>query len=177
MIALIFDTETSGLIKNHSIRLERQSSIIEFYACLVDLATGELKSELDLLIRPPGVLEAKITKITGLTNEMLAGAPAFCDVAADIKKEIESAPVVVAHNLSFDREMVDLEFERLGENVEWPRQICTVEQTLHIKGFRLSLGALHEELFGEKFVGAHRARVDVAALTRCCVELHRRGDI
>jgi len=52
-----------------------------------------------------------------------------------------------------------------------------VQETEWIKGHRLSLSALHEELFGEPFSGAHRARVDVDALTRCFNELRQRGDI
>jgi hypothetical protein len=58
--------------------------------------------------------------------------------------------------------------------VKWPRRICTVEQTQHIKGFRLNLSGLHEFLFGEKFSGAHRAKVDVAALVRCSSEMFKR---
>ena len=177
MLSLIFDCETTGLIDSHLLKLDRQSSIIEFYACLADLRDGTVTRELDLLIKPPGEISEKITKITGISTAMVADAPAFRSVAAGVREVIESAPVVIAHNASFDIEMVNLEFERLGEKIRWPRVICSVEASIHIKGFRLSLGALHEELFAEKFTGAHRAKADVAALRRCCVEMHRRGDL
>ncbi len=174
---LVWDTETTGLIDNRTVPLERQPSIIEFYGCVADLATGKVTKELDLLICPPKFpLPAIITKVTGLTDAALADKPAFGDVSESIFNMIEeAAPVVIAHNLSFDKGMVDIEAERLGLTITWPRLICTIEQTTHLKGFRLNLSALHEFLFNEPFKGAHRAKADVAALTRCACELYKRG--
>jgi DNA polymerase-3 subunit alpha len=78
-------------------------------------------------------------------------------------------------------DMLSLEFRRLGmleEVIKWPViRICTVEQTEWYKGYRLSLTALYEELFGEPFPDAHRARVDVQALTRVFLELRKREEI
>lgn len=179
-MAFIFDTETTGLIDNRLRKLERQNEIIEFYGCLVDLDTGELTSEYETLIKPatyPMSDETiKVTK-TKLTNEMLFNAPRFAEVAESIRQQIEVAPMVVAHNASFDREIVDIEMQRLGKSVFWPRVVCTIEQTMHLKGFRLSLTKLHEHLFDEEFSGAHRAKQDVTALVRCCVELRKQGAI
>jgi DNA polymerase III subunit epsilon len=177
MRALILDTETTNLISNHSMKLDQQPSIVEFCGWVVDLATGNVEGELDLLIKPPNGVTEETTKITGLTDEMLKDAPTFAEQAYDIKNFIEGREIVIAHNLSFDAEMIDLEFERLGQKVIWPRKACTVEATLHLKGFRLKLIDLYELLFNEKFEGAHQARVDVKALTRCAVELFRRGEI
>jgi DNA polymerase III epsilon subunit-like protein len=72
------------------------------------------------------------------------------------------------------------ELVRLGlhRKFPWPpRHICTVESTMQIKGHRLHLANLHEHLFGEKFAGAHRAMVDVEALTRCFIKLVQDGEI
>ena len=176
-LAFIFDTETSGLIDNHSIPLDKQPEIIEFYGTTVDLDSGKMHNELDLLIKPRRPVPAEITRITGLTDEDLKGAPPFADVAMSVRTALEGAPRVIAHNLSFDQEMVDTEYERLGQTITWPRRICTVEQTLHRSGFRLSLTALHELLFQETFPSAHRAKADVMALVRVCVELRRLGDL
>jgi DNA polymerase III epsilon subunit-like protein len=178
MRALIFDTETTALVTNHSMKLEQQPSIVEFCGWVVDLATGEVEQELDILVRPPSGVTEETTKITGLTDEILKDSPAFAKAAPWIRILVEGDhEAVIAHNASFDKEMVDLEFERLGQKITWPRVICTVEATIHLKGFRLKLADLHEMLFNEKFAGAHRARVDVKALTRCCVELFKRGEI
>jgi DNA polymerase III epsilon subunit family exonuclease len=177
MRALILDTETTNLVTNHSMKLDQQPSIVEFCGWVVDLSTGEIEDELDLLIKPPSGVTEETTKITGLTDEMLKDAPEFASVAHDIRTFIEGREVVIAHNASFDCEMLDLELERRGKKIAWPRVICTVEATIHLKGFRLKLADLYKMLFNEEFAGAHRARVDVQALTRCCVELFRRGEI
>ena len=177
MKALIFDTETSGLVENRSVKLEAQPHIVEWYSALVDLKTGAIESELDFLIKPPKPVSAEITKITGITNEMLKDAYAFGHYKIAIKNAIESAPMTIAHNHSFDTEMVELEAERQRLKINWPPATCTVEATCHYKGFRLTLSNLHEHLFGVAFTGAHRARQDVAALIRCAVELHKRGDL
>jgi DNA polymerase-3 subunit alpha len=176
MIAYIFDTETTGLIDNHLVPLDRQPYIIEYYGVLTDLITGEDEAEQWFLVKPPvmDVVTEKIQGITSITPLMLQGAPTFAKVADTIKAAIEAAPIVLAHNVSYDVEMIDIEFERLGHHIKWPRKICTIEQTIHVKGHRMTMAGLHEYLFGEKFDGAHRARVDVQALKRCCLELMRR---
>ena len=151
-----------------------QPHVIEFYGCLADLKTGKIKQEVNLLIKPPVKIEIEITNITSITNDMLQDAPSFDKVAIDIFKFLEGAPILIAHNASYDREIMDIEAERLMKTIKWPRTLCTVEQTVSLRGSRLSLGDLHIYLFGEAFTGAHRAKVDVMALLRCCVELYKR---
>lgn len=174
MDVTIFDTETTGLIENRSVKIDRQPSVIEFYGAVVNLRTGKVKRELEVLIKPPQPVSEEITKITTITNEMLKDREPFSASAGAIFKFLSSGKLVIAHNASFDKEMIDIEAERLKHEMRWPRLLCTVEQSLHFKGFRMSLSALYEHLFDEKFVGAHRAKADVAALIRCCVEMHKR---
>lgn len=182
MKAVLFDTETTGLVRNRTLKLDQQPEVIEFYACAANLKTGKITKELDTLIKPAKPLsdtpapgdKKTITQITGITNEMLKNAKLFKDHAKAIIKMLSSAPVVIAHNASFDRDMIEIEAERLGIEFKWPKVLCTVEQTIHMKGHRLSMSALHQELFGEPFLGAHRAKADVQALLKCCVELHKR---
>lgn len=180
MKALIFDTETSGLIINHTLTLDKQPSVIEYFGHTVDLATGEITDELNIMIKPAEYpMTAKTIKDTKtrLSNEMLAECFLFSYHAKVIREQIESAPIVIAHNASFDKEMIDIEYERLKEPpLKWPRaRICTVEQTCHLLSRRLSLTDLHGLLFGEGFPEAHRAKADVEALTRCAVEMFKRG--
>lgn len=177
MRALLFDTETTGLIDNLTIAIDKLPEIIEFYGCYADLGNGQIESELNLLIKPSKSISAEVTGITGIDDEMVREAPAFGQVADEILMYIQNAPLVIAHNLSYDKDVVNTEFKRLGQCVNWPPVLCTVEQTIHIKGFRLSLSALHETLFNEPFSGAHRAKVDVKALLRCCVRLYEMGEL
>lgn len=177
MLALIIDTETTGLPQNSSIKLDKQPEVIEYFSAFTNLATGERISELNHLIKPSCIqaLPAKIIEITGLTDALLADEKPFSSVADSIRDNIEGAITVIAHNASFDKELLDIEFERLGHKLKWPRTICTVEATLHLKGFRLNLAKLYRLLFDEDFKDAHRAAPDVLALERICVELFKRG--
>jgi DNA polymerase III epsilon subunit-like protein len=176
MITLVFDTETTDLIKNKLLPLERQPHIIEFYGMSLDPEGNEIGTY-HYLFKPPGKLSDDVKRITNITDEMLADAPPFASAAAEIKALIEKHEEVVAHNLSYDMGVVDFEMKRAGLTVEWPIPTCTVEGTEHLKGFRLNLSALHELLFGEKFDGAHRAENDVMALANCFRQLRSIGEI
>lgn len=178
MLATILDTETTGFPQNRSIKLELQPEVIEYFSATTNLATGERIGSVSRLIKPAKLpLPAKIIEITGITDAMLADQPPFTSRAAEIQHNIESSEVCIAHNASFDREMLDIEFERLGIKLKWPRVICTVEATIHIKGYRLNMAKLHRMLFDEDFKDAHRAENDVNALERCCVELFKQGKL
>jgi DNA polymerase III epsilon subunit family exonuclease len=177
MIALILDTETSALVPNRILRDDQLPEIIEFYAELVNLANGAILNELDCLIKPNKPVSDEIVRITGITNEMLVNQPSFKECAKDIFALIEFADVIIAHNAHYDRECLDIEAGRLPYSINWPRTICSVEQTVHLTGKRMTLSQLHEFLFKQKFADAHRAKTDVKALTRCCRELFQRGEL
>lgn len=174
-----FDTETTGLIENVTVKDEKLPEIIDFYGGLFDVDTGKIVDEVDILIKPTIAkkLPEETVDITGIDDNMLKSKKQFSAYAPLIKRMIEHAPIVIAHNAAYDKEMLDLEFNRLDQKIKWPRVLCTVEQTMHLKGYRLNLTALHEHLFGEGFPEAHRARTDVTAMIRCIVELVKRGEL
>jgi DNA polymerase III epsilon subunit-like protein len=175
-LAICLDTETTDLSPNRTMRDDRRPRIIEFYGCLVDLDCDQPPlEELELLIDPLIPLPEKIVKITHIAPEMLLGKPCFKDVAVQIRNFLQDAPLIIAHNASFDKEVLDIELERARVPIKWPPVLCTVEETIFLKGMRLTLSNLHEHLFGEKFKDAHRARSDVMALVRVARELRRRG--
>lgn len=182
MIALVFDTETSGLVSNRTLRLDKQLDVIEFYGATVDLRHGQVMDDFETLIRPPrpltlekkGKKKKTISEITGITNEMLTNAPNFAAVANTIRRLIERAPLVISHNLSFDQDAIEIEYERLGQHLRWPPGICTVEASVHCKGYRMSLPELYQFFFSEAISDHHRAKVDTRHLIDCCVEMNRR---
>jgi DNA polymerase III epsilon subunit-like protein len=179
MKALVFDTETTGLVDCSLMPLPKQPRIIEFCGLQVD-REGAVLQELDFICNPgPGIkLDEVVTKITGLKDSDLVGKPLFRERLDDVLALIADSEMCIAHNLSYDKQLVEFEAQRAGAEVRWPAvMVCTVEETLHFKGFRLSLTALHEHLFGVGFPSAHRARHDVEALVRCVVELFKRGDL
>lgn len=177
MKALVLDSETTGLIDNHVRPLDKQPEITELYMALVDLSDGTIHDEFSSLFKPSAPLSDEVKRITHMTDDLFIGAPLFAKEAKNIREWIEDAPkdAIIAHNASFDMEMLQFEFERLNQSIKFVRPICTVEQTIHLKGYRLGLMALHELLFGEPFKEAHRAGPDTMALIRVSVELFKRG--
>jgi DNA polymerase III alpha subunit (gram-positive type) len=171
---LFFDTETTGLVRSTALPLAKQPRIIEFYgATLLDPSTP--LEELSFRCNPGVKLSAEITKVTGIIDDDLISLPPFEKYADDLKELIINADMAVAHNLQYDRFLINCEFERLGRTVAWPKTICTVEATEFLKGYRLSLGELYETLFKATFDNAHSAKGDVQALIKCFDELMKRG--
>lgn len=65
------------------------------------------------LINPEKYISHGITMITGITNEMIADAPKFYEVARKIV-EMTEGRVFVAHNVFFDYRFLQREFQDLG---------------------------------------------------------------
>lgn len=167
MTAVVFDTETTGLVKHPRAKDSVQPAIIEFGACLVE--RGEIVDEIDILINPGYALPPKITKITGLTDEVLSGEPRFPEVVARIRPFFERADVMVAHNLPFDKGMLSLDLARAGMLADWPwppGAYCTVQEHAEFWGYRPNLQKLYQWYFGEPLDQSHRALDDVHALVR-----------
>jgi DNA polymerase III subunit epsilon len=173
--ATVFDTETTGLIINPARRLDTQPEIISMAIQSVNLVTGEIYDSYYKLFKPTRIITEDIVKITGINNDMVTGEPSIKDSLDDIIFKFETAELLIGQNIDFDMRMTELECTRYGKHVTWPKILDLVANTIHIKGYRLSLKNLHIELFGEEFKGAHQADVDVAMTIKCAVELYRRG--
>lgn len=65
------------------------------------------------LINPEQPIPERITQLTGITNEMVASAPTFADVATLLKHLLQTT-VFVAHNVNFDFPFFNSELKRLG---------------------------------------------------------------
>jgi DNA polymerase-3 subunit epsilon len=175
-IYTIFDTETTQLINNSLMPMQKQPRIVEFCGIKVD-ATGKRYDELEYICNPGITMPDEAAKITGLTAEKLRDYPPIDGRLDETLRFLESCDGVVAHNFYYDYSVVNFEVQRKpGASIVWPKErICTVEATEHFKGFRLNLMGLHEYLFGVGFEQAHRARNDVEALAKCFVEMLKRG--
>ena len=182
-VSVVFDTETTGLIKPDVMELEKQPEIIELYmAKFVHRADGiiEQVDEIDTFLTPKGPISEMITKITGITPLMVKGAPTFGDVFPQLQQFHVGVNEWVAHNCAFDTAMMANEIARIGKIVHFPFppvKVCTVQSTMCIEQRRLTLTNLHKEFFGVPFEGAHRAKDDVQALIRCWKEAIKRGYI
>jgi DNA polymerase-3 subunit epsilon len=75
------------------------------------------------LINPDRAIPPGITRLTGISNAMVASAPVFADIA-DAFSTFSSGAIFVAHNVEFDYGFVSSEFERLGRRFRRPK-LCT----------------------------------------------------
>lgn len=195
LVVVLFDTETTGLLKPKVSDIHTQPQVIEYYGMkAIHRADGVIEKidEFETYLRPAKEFnESIITKITGITNAMIKDAPSFFDIHKKLLEFYSGVGRIVAHNCAFDDAMVKNEYLRLATDeqitvdefndaiaqINSMKKLCTVQKTMFIQQRRLSLTNLHLELFGVPFEGAHRARGDVEALFRCYEELCKRGVI
>ena len=122
------------------------------------------------LINPEKPIPYGITELTGITNEMVAEAPKFFEVAKKIIEMTEGA-VFVGHNVRFDYSFIREEFARLGYTYT-RKTLCTVRlMRKNFPGLRsYSLGNLIRH-YGIHVNDRHRALDDALAtvnlLERC----------
>ncbi|MCC6370066.1 MAG: GIY-YIG nuclease family protein [Bacteroidia bacterium] len=114
------------------------------------------------LVNPECLINPFFTGLTGITNEMVADAPKFHEIAPKIIEMTEGC-VFVAHNVSFDYGFVKEEFNSLGYKFK-RETLCTVRLSRKLLPNRISysLGHLCASL-GIEIEGRHRAEGDAVA--------------
>lgn len=101
---VVVDTETTGLSAE-------QNEIIEIAA--IKVKDCIIVDQFSTLVKPHGTISSRITKITGITNEMVSDAPSFDEITADFLSFIEDMPIV-GHNVSFDLKFINCSLQRIG---------------------------------------------------------------
>lgn len=131
--------------------------------------------EWSTLINPEKPIPYFITGLTGITNEMVADAPRFYEVAKEIVERTEDH-IIVGHNVSFDYSFIRSEFKRLG--FEFSREtLCTVKLSRKIlPGHKsYSLGKICKEI-GIEIHDRHRASGDALATVKLFEHLRNHQD-
>lgn len=163
------DTETTGLLLPSAAYISLQPHIIELSAIKTDKDCNII-NEFNTFIKPPIPISEEITKITGITNEMVEDAPTFVEVYSDLSDYFLGEDEFVAHNATFDAGMIAVELKRIERLImfPWPKKhICTVEASMPIQNRRLNLTKLYEKTTGKERQDAHRARGDVITMIEC----------
>lgn len=125
----------------------------------------EITNSFSTLINPEIDIPYFITKLTGISNDMVKDAPKFYEVAKRIV-ELTEGRFFVAHNVNFDYYFVKEEFKRLGFDFN-RKKLCTVQLSKRlIPGHRsYSLGKLCSEI-GIHINDRHRASGDALATVK-----------
>ncbi|MEI6854328.1 MAG: exonuclease domain-containing protein, partial [Bacteroidota bacterium] len=154
----IVDIETCG--SKFEFRRGRITDI-----CIVVHDGLQVVDKFSTLINPECPITYFYTKLTGITNEMVADAPKFHEVAQKIL-ELTEGRIFVAHNVSFDYSFIRDEFASLGYKFR-REQLCTVKLSRKLMPGKLSysLGKLCASL-GIENTARHRAEGDAVATAK-----------
>ncbi|MER3485178.1 MAG: hypothetical protein C4345_03565, partial [Chloroflexota bacterium] len=98
------DVETTGLKPLHQ-------RIIEIAA--IRFRGGKEAERFESLVFPERRVPGYITKLTGITDEMVTAAPRFADIALELERFLGTS-LVVGHNVGFDISFLNAELARCG---------------------------------------------------------------
>lgn len=126
---------------------------------------NKVVEKFETLVNPLRPIPRYIQAMTGITNEMVQGAPLFEDVAEKIFSLLQNK-VFVAHNVNFDYSFVKAHLAVTGFDYN-AKKLCTVRLSRKLfPGFpSYSLGNLCHSL-GIPITDRHRAGGDTAATVR-----------
>lgn len=102
---VVFDLETTG----HS--AGQDDKIIEIGIVVIE--NDQITTEFTTFLHPNKDIPPFITQLTGITDEDVANAPHFGDVAGDIVELMQNS-YLVAHNISFDLGFLNAELQTLS---------------------------------------------------------------
>lgn len=128
----------------------------------VKIQNGQIIDEFQTLLNPERSIPPFITKLTGISNEMVTKAPFFADIAESFSNFMGDA-IFAAHNVNFDYGFISAEYARIGQKFKHAK-ICTCSSMRkHYPGYRsYSLKNLCEA-FHINLDSHHRALCDAKA--------------
>lgn len=205
MRVLVFDTETTGLPQPNK-KGDRPGIyettcwpyIIQLSYILYDTEKHKIIIDHDHIVRIPEHcdLTDKSVEMHGITRDRSKrDGISIADALELFHICLISADMIIAHNLSFDRQMILVECirnKRAGPfKFKLPNQyFCTMKSTTDLcqieatckktgeKYFKFPrLSELHEQIFGDEPKNTHNSFVDILICLRCYVMLTEGVDI
>lgn len=148
----VIDFETTGLSPAMG---DRATEV-----AIVMVEHGQVVDRFQSLMNAGRYIPSFIESLTGISNAMIAAAPAAEKVMAEANRFVGNAPMV-AHNASFDRRFWEAELSRAGEAATQPFA-CTmlVARRLYPQAPSHKLGVLIDYHRLPKAGRAHRAMAD-----------------
>lgn len=161
----IVDIETTG---SHA----QQNGITEIAIVLYN--GDQIEGRFETLVNPKVPIPKYIASLTGISNEMVATAPEFRDVAEKIYTLLNNR-IFIAHNVNFDYSFI--RYHLLQNGYDWhARKLCTLR--LSRKAFpgltKYGLGHLCREL-DISIENRHRAGGDADATALLFEKILREG--
>lgn len=187
MLALFFDTETTGLINQREPAISPvQPSLVQLGALLVDLEDRRELQSIDVIIQPDGwTIPTEASNVHGIPQALAEKVGILLEHAVLPFRDLVSvSQLIVAHNISYDKvimerasAMVDVQFG-VPVGALWTpvnELLCTKLMATPVvkkKSKRPShageyawpkLNEAYNYFYGKELEGAHNAMVDVKA--------------
>lgn len=130
---------------------------------IIKVDAGQVEYEWSTLVDPGVPIPPLIQRVTGITDAMVRGAPAFADLADEVFARLEGG-LFIAHNARFDYGFLKHAFKRV-DRVFQPPVLCTVKlsRALYPEHHRHGLDALIAR-HGLGCAARHRALGDARVL-------------
>jgi DNA polymerase III epsilon subunit-like protein len=205
---LVFDVETTGLIPRNKEEAKPEDFpyITQLSYVVYDTNGWKIKKTGNVYINIPQqvVITKHITDLTGVTRELCDKGTPIQRALREFNKEYMECDIIVAHNISFDREMIKLEMERNKEYLEptvrqmfdrefekqnnkfnyctmyASKNLCKIERT-NSKGETYykspKLVELYEHLCSMVPGNLHNSLVDTFICLRCFVKMRFKFDL
>lgn len=166
---MILDTETTDFA----------GDIIQLAWIIYNLETNKIikKSNIFVKDRIPTLKSQSVHNIS--LEKLRTDGVEFYQLITEFVKDLETVNTIVGHNISFDLRMIINNLRKFNINIicrETKNHISNIFDAYNIECTKKmskgkSLEKLYLELFGEKFLGAHDAMVDVESTLACYLQL------
>jgi DNA polymerase-3 subunit epsilon len=204
---LVFDVETTGLLpkKNKEsslpIPIESYPYILQLSCVLFDIFEQRIVKIYDSYIDIPDNIQIskEVTELTGIDKNICkTKGKNIIDVMSDFYDIYMLAEVIVAHNIDFDEQMIQIEvqrnrkdvldkipfcftiFSKIYEKLKGIERYCTMKNgteicSIVVEGKKQKkwprLSELHKTLFDEVPDGLHNSMIDVLSCLRCYLKM------
>ncbi len=161
----VIDFETTGISPEQGARATEVAIVL--------VEQGRIVDRFQSLMNAGAPIPAFITQLTGISNAMVAAAPAAAEVMRQASRFVGDAPMV-AHNASFDRKFWTGELARLGLPADQPFA-CTMllSRRLYPQAPNHKLGTLVDYHHLPRTGVAHRALADAEMAAELLVRIQQ----
>ena len=134
MKLFVFDTETTGFVEREG-PLEVQPYIVQFSGILLELQSDKTLKEIDRIdayVKPPISIPFWASQVHGIYDKDVAEKPPVSEQIDTFLSYLNSADMVVGHNIEYDESVINYELQRLSRRWDYNPQktLCTMKTTV-----------------------------------------------